>query len=242
VRVEEGAAEIKIDQARELQRRLRLRPVRGHYKVAILDDADRLNLATQHAMLKTFEEPPGATVLVLVTANAAALLPTVLSRCQQVRFFPLPDDALARLLVERCQVPAGEAAELVRYGEGSLSQALLSRTELIERARTELLPLLDTLPRRPYADLADLAQEWGRVPAGDLVLLLRGPLLWYRQRLHDALAAGRATDSAIALSQLEIVHETIEHVHRNAHRQLALDAMLIELRRAARGAPRRAPR
>jgi DNA polymerase-3 subunit delta' len=231
VRVMEGASEIKIDQARELQRRLRLRPLRGRYKVAILDEANRLNLSAQHALLKTFEEPPGSTVLILVASNVAALLPTVVSRCQRVTFFPLPDDLVARLLVERCSVLPEEAAELARYGEGSVSHALLFRTELIGRARAELLPLLRDLRTRPYADLAELAQDWGRLPAGDLALVLRAPLHWYRQRLIHVSGTADAALGAIALSQLRVIHDTIERVRHNVHRQLALDAMFLELQR-----------
>ena len=234
VRVLEGAAEIKIDQARELQRRLRLRPIRARRKVALLDDADRLNLAAQHAMLKTFEEPPGAAVLILIASNVAALLPTVISRCQRIDFAPLDDGAVERLLIERCGVEPGEAREMARVGNGSVGEARLFRSELAERARTELLPLLDGLARRPYGELAGLAQDWGRLPLVDLLVLLRAPLAWYRRRLAEVMAPGGTDDHRVVLSQLRTVYDTMERLRRNAHRQLTLDAMLLELRQAAR--------
>lgn len=234
VRMTEGAQEIKIDQARELQRRLRLKPIRATRKVAIVDDAHRLNLAAQHAMLKTFEEPPGATVLVLVASNVATLLPTVLSRCQRVNFFPLEDRAVEQLLVAQCEIPAAEARELALYGEGSVSQALLFRSEVMDRARAEILPLLENLPQRAYADLAGLAQEWGRLQTSELLLLLHAPLFWYRERLATTLESGGSGEAAVVLSQLRIVYDSIERLRRNAHRQLTLDAMLIGLQRAAR--------
>jgi DNA polymerase-3 subunit delta' len=166
-----------------------------------------------------------------VASNVAALLPTVLSRCQRVRFFPLSNELVARLLTARCGVPAGEATELARYSEGSLTHAMLFRSEVIERARAELLPLIRDLGTRPYADLADLAQDWARLPAVDLVLLLRAPLHWYRQCLAEALASVEAPDAATLLSQLRVVYDTIERLRHNAHRQLALDGMLLELQR-----------
>jgi DNA polymerase-3 subunit delta' len=234
-RTGEGASEIKIDQVRDLQRRLRLRPIRTTRKVAVIDEAHRMNLAAQNAMLKTFEEPPGSVLLILVASNAATLLPTVLSRCQRINFFPLPSDVVERLLRDRCDVGADQARELACYAEGSVGEALLLRTELIDRARTQLLPLLTDIARRPYADLAELAQDWGRVRTADLLLLLRAPLAWYRQQLADTVAAKPAVDvSRAALSQLRIVYDTIERLRRNAHRQLALDAMLLDLQRAAR--------
>jgi hypothetical protein len=139
---------------------------------------------------------------------------------------------LANLLTERCGVPSREAAELARYGEGSVSHAASFRSELVERARAELLPVVRELRDRPYADLADLAQDWARLSASDLVLLLRAPLRWYRRFLMDALASpGVPEHGATLLSQLRVVYDTIERLRHNAHRQLALDAMLIELQR-----------
>jgi DNA polymerase-3 subunit delta' len=233
VRRMEGAAEVKIDQVRELQRRIRLRPVHVQRKVVILDDADRLNLSAQNALLKTFEEPPGSVLLMLVASNAAALLPTVLSRCQRINFFPLPDDIVEALLVKLADVPADAASDLARYADGSIGQGLLLKTDLIDRARTQLVPVLQDLETRPYADLADVTQEWARVPAADLLLALRAPLAWYRRRLADALtSAPTGRDTRTALAQLRTVYDTMERLRRNAHRQLALDVMLIDLQAA----------
>jgi DNA polymerase-3 subunit delta' len=240
MRLAERAQELKIDQVRDLQRILRLKPLRARRKVAIVDGADRLNLAAQNALLKTLEEPPGAALLVLVAANADALVPTVVSRCQRLSFAPLPTEAVERLLVARGGLSAAEARALAPYGDGSAGQALLLRAEVIDRARTQLLPLLADLAPRPFADLADLAQEWGRLELGDLLLLLRAPLGWYRQRLGEAVAAG-ADPAAVrrVLRQLRVVYDTIERLRRNAHRQIVLDAMLLGLQAAGRDTARR---
>ena len=238
IRAAEGASEIKIDQVRDLQRRLRLRSVRSERKVAILDEAQYLNLPAQNAMLKTLEEPPGSVLVILVASNVAGLLPTVLSRCQRITFFPLPNELVERLLVQRCGMQADQAHDLAPFGEGSVGQALLFREDLIERARTQLLPLLSDLARHPYADLADLARDWGRLETAELLLLLRAPLAWYRQRLADVAAAPTGRALHMALSQLRTVYDTMERLRRHAHRQLALDAMLLDLQWAAREARR----
>jgi DNA polymerase-3 subunit delta' len=234
VRVAEGGTEIKIDQVRELQRRLRLRPIRARRKIAILDEAHRLNQAAQHAMLKTLEEPPGAALLILVASNVAALLPTVQSRCQRVAFSPLDSATITRLLVDRCGVPEADAAAAAAFGNGSVSDALGARAELIERARQELLPLLADLPMRRHAELAALAQDWGRLPLPDLLLLLRPALGWYRRRLGTALAGETASDHRTVLAQLRVVYDAVERLRRNGHRQLTLDVMLLGLRDAVR--------
>jgi DNA polymerase-3 subunit delta' len=233
----EGTSEIKIDQVRDLQRRLRLRPARAQYKVAILDESHRLNLPAQNAMLKTLEEPPGSVLLILVAANAAALLPTVLSRCQRIDFFPLSNELVEQLLIRQCDIPPDQASDLALYGEGSVGQALLFRADLVQRARTQLLPLLTDLPSHPYSDLADLARDWGRLQTADLLLLLRAPLAWYRQQLIDLVATvPTGQGPRAALSQLRTVYDTMERLRRHANRQLALDAMLLDLQAAARRA------
>ncbi|MFQ5520086.1 MAG: DNA polymerase III subunit delta', partial [Candidatus Methylomirabilia bacterium] len=81
--------QIKIEQVRELARLASLRPYEGRLKVFIVDDAERMSLVTANALLKTLEEPPDRTVIILVLSRARALPATVLSRCQVVRFTPL---------------------------------------------------------------------------------------------------------------------------------------------------------
>jgi DNA polymerase-3 subunit delta' len=240
VRAAEGTTEIKIDQVRDLRRRLRLHPARAQRKVAILDEAHNLNIAAQNAMLKTLEEPPGSVLLILVASNVAGLLPTVRSRCQRIDFFPLSNGLVEQLLVQRCDVPPEQAHDLALYSDGSVGQALLFRAELVQLARAQLLPLLKDLPLRPYADLADLTRDWSRMQITDLLLLLRAPLAWYRQQLIDVLAtAPRGQVPQAALSQLRIVYDTMEQLRRHGNRQLALDAMLMRLKGAARQAAKR---
>ena len=84
-----GAPMIRIEEVRELERMAALAPHEASRKVFILDDADRMTLPTAQALLKTLEEPPPRTHLVMIIANPRALPPTLMSRCQRVRFGPL---------------------------------------------------------------------------------------------------------------------------------------------------------
>src|SRR5216684_287951 len=92
---------IKIDQVRDIVERAEYRPFEGRRRVAIIDDADALVTAAQHALLKTLEEPPPSSVFILVTSRPDRLLPTVLSRCPQLRFRPLAADDIAAALMAR---------------------------------------------------------------------------------------------------------------------------------------------
>ena len=97
VRVLEPLAEkkeISIQQIRELERDLNFRSFTGKRKIAIIDPATLMNSSAQNALLKTLEEPPQESLIILIAANAGALLPTLRSRCLRLSFAPLPGPAI----------------------------------------------------------------------------------------------------------------------------------------------------
>lgn len=119
---------------------LGLRPMMSGRRVAIIDDADELNDEGANCLLKTLEEPPPASVLILISTSIDRQLPTIRSRCQTIRFKPLAPEALARLLLEqdRAANPA-EAERLAAYAEGSFTAAKqLADKELWDFRRTLL--------------------------------------------------------------------------------------------------------
>jgi len=103
---------------------LALTPFSGRYRVAIIDDADYLNVEGANALLKTLEEPPATAVLVLISNSPAKQLPTIRSRSQMIRFRPLPEEIAVRLLIEQGMVDDPVwARELIRLADGSLARA-----------------------------------------------------------------------------------------------------------------------
>jgi DNA polymerase-3 subunit delta' len=103
---------------------LSLAPLPGSRKIAIVDDADTMNEASANAFLKTLEEPPARAVLLLIASNLAALLPTIRSRCQMVRFAPLDRKDIEALLVKQDLVQsADDAAFASSLCDGSLTVA-----------------------------------------------------------------------------------------------------------------------
>lgn len=123
---------------------LSLKPLEGSRKVAILVDADTMNSEAANAFLKTLEEPPERAMLMLTASNIDAVLPTIRSRCQLVRFSPLaPDDVAALLLEHGLADSTDDAREAARLSEGSLTLAH-------QLLRPELRQLRETL----YAELS----------------------------------------------------------------------------------------
>jgi DNA polymerase-3 subunit delta' len=136
----EDKHELTISVIRDLCDQFGLKSARGLRKVAILDDADDLNDEAANAFLKTLEEPPPGAVLILIGTSAEVQIPTIVSRCQVVRFDPLPDaDIVAILRAQGVARDADEAAKLAALGEGSIRRAIgLADTEL-ERFRRSLI-------------------------------------------------------------------------------------------------------
>ena len=107
-----GKKEISIQQIRELEKELNFRSFSGKKKIAILDPATLMNLSAQNALLKTLEEPPRDSLLILIAANGGALLPTLRSRCLRISFGPLARDLISDFLVSRKGLAAGESGVL----------------------------------------------------------------------------------------------------------------------------------
>jgi len=100
------------------------RPYEGRRRVVVIDDAHTMNASAQNALLKTLEEPPPSSMLVLVTPAPASLLPTIRSRCQPLRFQPLPPALLRQHLEEVGGLPGEEARLRAALAAGSLGRAI----------------------------------------------------------------------------------------------------------------------
>jgi DNA polymerase-3 subunit delta' len=134
LRPEGRGGQVRAEGVREAIAEVPFRPFEGRRRVIILADAERMNPTTANTLLKTLEEPPAWATLILVTANEAALLPTILSRCQIFRFSPLAPEELERLLVAQHRVPPDRAAVLAAVAGGGIARAL----ELVEEPLFEM--------------------------------------------------------------------------------------------------------
>jgi len=141
----ELARNIKVSQVREMQRRLATRPTLGSRRAIVIDPADDLETSASNALLKSLEEPPAGTFFLLVAHRPARLLPTIRSRCRVLRFAPLPDEEVARLIAEQAQDADGATRQAaVTAAAGSPGAAL----EFVAQG----LGPLDTLMRRIVAE------------------------------------------------------------------------------------------
>jgi DNA polymerase III subunit delta' len=150
---------IKVDAIRDAIERTGYRPFEGRRRVVIIDEADALVPQAQNALLKTLEEPPSASVFMLVSARADSLLPTVQSRCPRLRFHPLGPEDVAVALIRHGKKDA-DAHAIAALANGSIGAALDVGAEVLVEARDVALRVLtgfaatDDLRRR-----VELAKE-----------------------------------------------------------------------------------
>jgi DNA polymerase-3 subunit delta' len=132
---------IKIEPIRDIVDRANYRPFEGRIRVVIVDEADALVSAAQNALLKTLEEPPSASVFLLITAHPDMLLATVRSRCPRLRFLPLsPAEIAAALMARGCGET--EARAVGATADGSIGQALAASAGDLVDARDVAMRVL----------------------------------------------------------------------------------------------------
>lgn len=115
---------IPVATVREMRRNLSQKAPRAGKRVVIIEQMDRMLMTSADALLKLVEEPPARTLIIITTSHAEKLLPTIISRCRQVRFGRLPEDKIAAYLAEHAELSEAKAAMLARLARGSLGQAL----------------------------------------------------------------------------------------------------------------------
>lgn len=256
VRPESKLRVIKVEQIRDLLDRLYLKPTQARFKVAILSAADRLNVNAANAFLKTLEEPPRDTILLLLSSDPQRMLETILSRCQRLNFAGEGqrhrDPALLAWLTEFTTLAAAEQKSLLgRYRLLSvLLQKLAAAKESIEETITRRSPLerhedLESGLREKWEDeLAAAVEAEYRRHRGDVLAALQWWLrdVWLQaQRIGEDLFSypefAQATrvvaarvGPADALENLRQIEQTQRLLHFNVQEALALEVGLLRLR------------
>lgn len=240
--VEPDGAFIKIDQIRELQRQLALRPYEAPRKGCIIEAADRLHPAASNALLKTLEEPPGSAVLILLSANPAAVLPTIVSRCQQLHFSSLPQETVERLVMTGGVEP--EAAHVAAsLSEGSVAKALEIVSGAALEERTHFIEAVCSLSgndagrifafseafdkqKEKAAGMLEMLQSFLR----DVLLRLGGsPEIVNRDlaTLVEQIAAHNSLDEV--MGKIGTVSTVQQALQRNVNPRLAMETLVMRL-------------
>jgi len=154
--------EIKIDQVRQVQEDFALKPFEGLKKTLIVDSAARMNTASANAFLKTLEEPRGDALIILVTSMPQSLLSTIRSRCQEIRFEPLPRHTLAQVLVRKRSLADEDAWFIAALAQGSIGRGLDMDVDQEKADRNQIMPILEELYRMGAGQILTLAESFAK--------------------------------------------------------------------------------
>jgi len=237
--------EIKIDQVRQMQADLALKPFEGAKKILIVDGAERMNSSSANAFLKTLEEPPGETLIVLISPLPQSLLPTIRSRCQEIRFLPLPRPILAQALMRKRGLSDEEAWFLAALAQGSLGRGLAMDVEKEKAMREELMVLWSGLTqmnegevlaqaevfskdRERLERLLDIGVEWLR---DALVFRVTGDerLLVHGQAKDRHLQWGEGVTLQRMLADMSLFTTSSRLLERRVSAQLVAENLLLKL-------------
>jgi DNA polymerase III subunit delta' len=234
---------IKIEQIREtVQREAILKPMEGKNKVYILDPANALTLEAANSLLKLLEEPPANVVLILVTTQPFALLETIRSRCQEIRFHPVEKEAMKQWLEARLSCTEAQAATLAMLSGGRPAEALRLADEEQKGLREQVLQLVQQSKdleweacaqqlgelRAELPEIFGLLLTWYR----DLLVLVQGgeKALIINQDHWEALQRSATQESAEGLQEkCRSVLQAAEQLKRNINVQLLLENLFLRL-------------
>lgn len=241
-------ATIGIERVRGLKLESAKAGVSRDRRVIVLREAQRMTPEAAQAALKLIEEPRPGTFLLLTADDPSHLLPTIVSRCQQTRFRPLPLEFIAQVLGERFALEPGMARMVAGLAQGSLSRAQGLAEADAARLRDRVVALFET----PAADAADVARRVAALgaswnvdrahTAGDLLMTWYGDVVALKQgmdaagRIHaDRLDDLRRTAEGLSVSEIRrrmtLLEELLDAVEQNVNPALALEAMLLRLHR-----------
>lgn len=154
--IDEKAKFIKIENIRNLQHSVKLSPVESNYKIFIIKEAVMMNEEASNCLLKTLEEPPPNTIIILITNSLTPVKETIKSRCQIIRFHPIPTSIIEDQLTKRFNADTSKIGWLSRFCSGSLGNAFELLKDNFYEKNNDIINRIST----PYTDNLLLAEEF----------------------------------------------------------------------------------
>ncbi len=202
-------ASIGVDEVREqLCDDVSIRPYNRPYKIYIINEAERLTVQAQNAILKTLEEPPEYVVIMLLTASISSFLPTIRSRCVELEMKPVPNDELKKFLMEEMEIPDYKADVCVAFAQGNVGKAReMAKSEDFTAVQEVAINLVRDARETEISDMIELIQslsEYKVDPQEYLDIIT----VWYRDIL--LFKATGDTGSIVYTQQLAPIRKVAE--------------------------------
>ena len=244
----EKPASIGVDDIREqINDTIQVRPYSSYYKIYIVDEAEKMTVQAQNALLKTIEEPPAYAVILLLTTNQDAFLPTILSRCVQLKLKPLKDSVVKEYLIQSLGENESEADIYAAFARGNLGKAIhLAQSEEFGVMYREMLHLLKHIKDTDISELLDYIRKVKEENL-DIRECLDFMQMWYRDILmykttkdinllifRDEFSAVKSVSTTSGYDGLEKILEAIDkariRLDANVNTELVMELMLLTMK------------
>ena len=244
----EKPGSIGVDDIREqINNTIMVKPYSGPYKIYIVDQAEKMTAQAQNALLKTIEEPPSYAVLMLLTTNQEAFLPTILSRCVQLKLKPLRDCVVKEYLMKNVGVEENQADIYTAFARGNLGKAIhLAQSEDFKTMYDEILHLLKSLKDMDISELQDDIRRL-KEKGLDIYGCLDFMQMWYRDILmykttkdinllifKEEFPAINTMSTLSGYEGIETILEAIDkarvRLDANVNMELVMELMLLTMR------------
>lgn len=238
---------LRVEQIRELQHRLSLAPYEGRYRIALIMRFEEANLNAQNALLKTLEEPPQRAILLITAEDSESLLPTIVSRCENIHLRPLAAESLARILIVEKGIESALAAQIARLSAGRVGVALrLLQDPELRHQSTQIIQQHLHLLSSSYLDRFALAERLAKTTQkAEIVSQLQYWLAFWRDvnlysygeqdhltycNFGEQIAAiTNQTTLKECLQVLKLLQRTLEILQGNVNLRLALEILFLNL-------------
>ena len=207
---------IKIEQIREMQRKIIEEPIISTRKVYIIDDSDKMTKEAQNALLKTLEEPPRFVVIILIGSNENNFLTTIKSRCNIIRFNNIPDDEIKKYLEKKYNITNLETNMIRSFG-GSIGKA-----EILREKQELYSHVYNSINKIEKLDLIDMLKE------ADIIYKSQDEKFEILEYINVILFE-KAKTNLNYLKGIDIVEETKKRLKSNSNYNMCIDNMLFSL-------------
>ncbi len=237
IRPEGDGGQITVSAIRQLEESLSYKPFEGRWKVAIIDDADRLNQSASNAFLQTLEEPAPRSIMILITSRPDVMLATIRSRCQRINFTPLPADLMQGLIRERLENLDADKSTLLSVLSGGRFGYALDENLIAQRDRSfEIFRrMLGRLEEEAWNDRDEMEKwfDWGEMWLRDIAVFKatgRPDFLINRDREHEIREICRGAALKDILKLARELYNIKRKLDFNLNRQLTFNytSMLLK--------------
>ena len=244
----EKPGSISIDEVREqVVHDVDIKPYCSPYKIYIIPDAEMMTVQAQNALLKTIEEPPEYAVIMLLTENAEALLPTIRSRCVMMKLRNIKDQLVKKYLMEQMEIPDYKADVCVAFAQGNMGKAImLATSEYFNEIKEEVVHLLRNIDEMNVSELMDAVKKCMtyKMEINDYLDMIA---IWYRDVLiykatknvdrvvfSDQLRYIKARASKSSYEGIENILDAIEkakaRLKANVNFELTMELLLLTIK------------